>query len=160
MRLILTLTSNQMMKIPNTQSAGFILFRWAEPTDTELKREALMVQQHGQSWSFPKGHREGDETLLQCAFRELREETGIRGQLLVDSDSWTYTRESIAGKKEMKEITLFYALPMTEEQEVGELHSDDDTITAIEWVDTLDVCDRLHAEEDKTVWREILSVKG
>ena len=30
-----------------------------------------------QKWSFPKGHMEGKETSLQCATRELQEETGL-----------------------------------------------------------------------------------
>lgn len=29
-------------------------------------------------WSFPKGHMESGETALQCATRELQEETGLR----------------------------------------------------------------------------------
>lgn len=28
-------------------------------------------------WSFPKGHKNGSETYLGCALRELREETGL-----------------------------------------------------------------------------------
>lgn len=30
-----------------------------------------------QKWSFPKGHPEGNETELECALRETREETGL-----------------------------------------------------------------------------------
>ena len=29
-------------------------------------------------WSFPKGHMEGKESALECALRELWEETGVR----------------------------------------------------------------------------------
>ena len=28
-------------------------------------------------WSFPKGHREGSETIWECAVRETKEETGV-----------------------------------------------------------------------------------
>lgn len=42
------------------------------------KGEVLLVRQRlGQKWSFPKGHREGQETDLECARREVKEESGI-----------------------------------------------------------------------------------
>jgi 8-oxo-dGTP pyrophosphatase MutT (NUDIX family) len=42
------------------------------------KGEVLLVRQRlGKKWSFPKGHREGQETCLECARREVREESGI-----------------------------------------------------------------------------------
>jgi len=40
--------------------------------------EVLLVRgKHSQKWSFPKGHCKNDETDIQCALRELREETGL-----------------------------------------------------------------------------------
>lgn len=42
------------------------------------KGEVLLVRQRlGQKWSFPKGHRENLESDLECARREMKEETGI-----------------------------------------------------------------------------------
>jgi 8-oxo-dGTP pyrophosphatase MutT (NUDIX family) len=40
-------------------------------------RFLILHQMHGH-WSFPKGHRENDETPIQTALRELEEETGIK----------------------------------------------------------------------------------
>ena len=34
-------------------------------------------QGHGQVLALPKGHPDGDETPLQAAIREVREETGV-----------------------------------------------------------------------------------
>ncbi len=40
--------------------------------------EVLLVKSHGGKWSFPKGHCEGgQETDLECAKRELYEETSV-----------------------------------------------------------------------------------
>jgi len=40
--------------------------------------EVLLVRgRRSQKWSFPKGHCKADETDIQCALRELKEETGL-----------------------------------------------------------------------------------
>ncbi|MFT7327895.1 MAG: bis(5'-nucleosidyl)-tetraphosphatase [Crocinitomicaceae bacterium] len=49
--------------------------------NTNGKIRFLLVQGHGDYWGFPKGHKEGNETHLQTAIRELQEET----QLVADS---------------------------------------------------------------------------
>jgi len=46
-----------------------------------------------QKWSFPKGHMEGNETSLQCATRELQEETGLS----ITSKPISYKKYSAAG---------------------------------------------------------------
>jgi 8-oxo-dGTP pyrophosphatase MutT (NUDIX family) len=58
------------------RSAGFLIFHrkvGASPTDVRF-----LLLNYGRHWDFAKGHVEGDETLLDAAVRELREETGIR----------------------------------------------------------------------------------
>jgi 8-oxo-dGTP pyrophosphatase MutT (NUDIX family) len=37
----------------------------------------LLVQQKGNYWAFPKGHKEGNETDIETAKRELWEETSV-----------------------------------------------------------------------------------
>ena len=69
---VLRLISKELDR--TTDSAGAIVFRG----DTVLMIRA------GSRWSFPKGHVEPGETLLQAASRETREETGIEAALLED----------------------------------------------------------------------------
>ena len=157
-----------MITIPETVSAGFVIFRnlghddWWEGEKERrgayghyVLDDVLMVQQYGETWSFPKGHVEDGESLCACAGRELKEETGIGGGyiLMEGEPRWTYKRESIAGKEEIKEINLFRGIPI---KPLPELVSTDDSITAIEWVDILDVHDRFRAVEDRWMWVEIL----
>ena len=37
----------------------------------------LLIKHQKGHWDFPKGHKDGDETDLQAASRELKEETGL-----------------------------------------------------------------------------------
>ena len=135
-----------METIPTTQSAGFVLFRHMG----EGAYDVLMVEQYGETWSFPKGHIEEGEEPLQCAYRELLEETGIEGDNIFVGDSITYCRESIAGAKELKEITLYSAVLLKECYwfKHQPLTPNDDAITAVEWVNADKVDDRLGINKD------------
>ena len=53
----------------------------------------LVKGRTSQKWSFPKGHMEGKETSLQCAARELQEETG----LCVTTEPIAFKKYSAAG---------------------------------------------------------------
>jgi 8-oxo-dGTP pyrophosphatase MutT (NUDIX family) len=60
-----------MVKVNIPDSYGMIV--------TDKAMNTLIVEQYGQSWSFPKGKLEPGETGLECASREFREETGYTG---------------------------------------------------------------------------------
>ena len=61
-----------------TQKAGCILI------NLETKKVALVARK-GQN-SFPKGHKEDDETIIECAIRETKEETNHDVELLSDKE--------------------------------------------------------------------------
>ena len=54
----------------------------------------VLIEQHGNSWSFPKGGIEAGETELDAAVREIHEETGLRDIHLV-GDLGSYERYSL-----------------------------------------------------------------
>lgn len=59
--------------VKKTVSAGIIVFR---RTPEGIK---YLLLYHGRDyWNFPKGKLEGDERSWQAAFREIREETGLK----------------------------------------------------------------------------------
>lgn len=63
-----------------TRSAGAIVidpWRNNRPNDPSSYGILLMKQRAGQIWGLPKGHINADETLMEGAERELREETGL-----------------------------------------------------------------------------------
>ncbi|MFC6181146.1 bis(5'-nucleosyl)-tetraphosphatase [Lactiplantibacillus daowaiensis] len=55
-------------------------------------------------WGFPKGHVEGDETLVETAQREIREETQLDVQ--VDAKFKAYTEYDLPNGN-LKQVTLF-----------------------------------------------------
>lgn len=64
----------------------------------------LLVEQHGNSWSFPKGGVEAGESELEAARREIYEETGVQDLVLIGALG-SYVRRSIGleGKGENTE---------------------------------------------------------
>lgn len=62
------------------QSCGFFIYR-DEP------KLSFLLMKHSSRWDLPKGHVDKGESEMQCALRELEEETGItESELIVDPD--------------------------------------------------------------------------
>lgn len=61
-------------------SCGFLILR-GQPIDS------FLLMKHPRRWDLPKGHVDEGESLMQCALRELEEETGISSKdIEVDPD--------------------------------------------------------------------------
>ncbi|HBI85791.1 MAG TPA: DNA mismatch repair protein MutT [Ruminococcus sp.] len=94
-------------------------------------------------WSFPKGHVEGDETELETARREIKEETGldvILDQTFRETVSYSPKRDT------QKVVVYFLALArnydyVPQEEEIAE----------IRWVDIVRANRLLTYENDKTI---------
>lgn len=68
----------------------------------------LLVKNIDTTYSFPKGHREANETLIDTVLREVEEETGLDDVEVKEKIGW-FERESIKRnkKKVKKRIDLF-----------------------------------------------------
>ena len=62
-------------------------------------------------WCLPKGHIEGDETLPQTAAREVAEETGIEGKVLIELGTIDYW--FAAGERRIHKYVHHYLLEAT-----------------------------------------------
>jgi bis(5'-nucleosidyl)-tetraphosphatase len=75
-------------------------------------RKVLLIKhENGGHWAFPKGHVENDETEVETALREIKEETGL------DADLSTAFRKSVSYSPApgvMKEVVYFIAFAHTE----------------------------------------------
>lgn len=121
----------------------------------------VLVQQHGNSWSFPKGGVEEGETALQAAMREIKEESGIT-EITFVRDLGSYERYSISkdGLGENKDWglqkkTLF--LFTTSQSELPH-HDPDDEITEVRWATLDEAYELLTHPKDKEFLGSVRSI--
>lgn len=67
-------------------SCGFLVFR-------QKAQLEFLLMKHADRWDIPKGHLDPGETLLECAYRELIEETGIAKHQLRQADSFEFVHD-------------------------------------------------------------------
>jgi len=61
------------MKLKEIRACGVLVIR-------EEPERSFLLMKHAKRWDLPKGHLDEGETDLECALRELREETGIKAK--------------------------------------------------------------------------------
>ncbi len=109
-----------MIDMITEKSTGFILisdnFRNSDPS-------VLLLHYLSGHWDFPKGNIEIDETEMQAATRELKEETGIEIFTLLPGFrhvlNYKYTKKSTLISKQ---VTLFLASTNVNEVEISHEH--------------------------------------
>ena len=86
-----------------TQSAGGVVLN--------QKGLVLVVNQHGSSWSLPKGHMDPGESALAAAKREIYEESGVQQlRFIKELGNYERCRIGLKGKEdtsELKSIEMF-----------------------------------------------------
>ncbi|MDX1943958.1 MAG: NUDIX domain-containing protein [Pirellulaceae bacterium] len=75
------------------KSCGVLIYRGEPPHE-------FLLMRHRDRWDLPKGHVDDGETELQCALRELWEETGIAAKDIEIVDGFRFvTRYQVRSKK-------------------------------------------------------------
>ena len=103
------------MKEP--RSCGFLIVK-GKPIDS------FLLMQHPSRWDLPKGHVDPGETDMECALRELREETGIKKRHLKIDDNFCYETRYIVdakrygGKGEIEKTLLIFLARLKEDVEI------------------------------------------
>ena len=131
------------MKKTTATSAGGIII------NTKSKK-ILLVKQYIGNWSFPKGHQEKDEELLDTAQREIFEETGLNN-LKVIKTLGSFDRLSSNTPPEEKTIHLF--LFETNTKKTRPITTD---IKRSKWFKIKKIPKKLHHDEDKKFFTENL----
>lgn len=76
--------------------------------DTKTKKLAVVYRQKFKQYSFPKGHLEGEESLLECAIRETEEETKRKPKVLPEFEPIVEAYTTPAG--ELCECYMYFAI--------------------------------------------------
>lgn len=123
-----------------TTSCGAVVWRL-----NEGRLELLLIKQfeHKDSWGIPKGHMDSDETLDECALREVKEETGVTvklGHRLPDCQTYF--------KNEDKTVVSYLATPVGSHEPA---HDDPDSEVAdARWIPA-DQLPKIHVYQQKLI---------
>ncbi len=119
----------------------------------------LIVSQHGNSWSLPKGGIDPDENEIDAAKREIYEESGVKNLVLIKSLG-TYGRFRIGkdggeDKNTFKIIKMF--LFITSDIELKPVDPEN---PEAKWVDKNEVTEILTHPKDKQFFQSIQNEIG
>lgn len=114
--------------------------------------KVLLVKQTKGHWGFPKGYVEADETEVETAIREVKEETNIDVEV---EENKRYTMRYVTDKGNMKEIVYFVARKVG-----GEIKAQECEIDEIEWLDFRKALERIMYDNCRELFREVIDNIG
>lgn len=109
--------------------------------------QVLLIQQNQGFWGFPKGHVEGEETEIETAIREVKEETNL--DIVVD-ETLRFENRYITDKNVDKTVILFVGRPVNDINVIPQIAE----IKNIKWVDWKEAEDIITFDNLKEVWRK------
>jgi len=131
----------------HTESAGGVVIN--------QEGKVLVVNQHGNSWSLPKGHIEEGENKIEAAKREIYEESGITDlKLIKELGHYQRCRISEEAKEDKSELkTIFMFLFKTKEKNLKPVDKDN---PEARWVEKEKVADLLTHKKDKEFFLNVI----
>ena len=112
------------------------------------ENKVLLVQHNAGHWDFPKGHMEENETELQTAIREVKEETNIDAMV---QENKRYVIEYYPKEDTFKQVIFFLATCKTEKVKRQEAE-----IQNIEWLSFEDAIERITHINSKQLLEQVI----
>ena len=111
----------------------------------------LLIKQTKGHWGFPKGHVEKDETEIETAIREVKEETNL--DVEIDANK-RYTMEYVTDKGTLKQVVLFIAKCTG-----GEIKAQECEVNDIKWLDFDEAMQTITYDNTRELFKKIKKKK-
>ena len=127
------------------RAAGALL--WRENSQLEIEIALIHRPRYG-DWSLPKGKVDDGETTLQCAYREVFEETGVKAQFTRELGSVEYQESG-----ESKRVKYWAAkAPLSSQQFIV-----NEEVDEIRWLTPVDATTLASHDSDKSIIENFIS---
>jgi phosphohistidine phosphatase SixA/8-oxo-dGTP pyrophosphatase MutT (NUDIX family) len=120
-------------------AGGAVLWRYGAQKKIEV---ALIHRPRYDDWSLPKGKRDGNESLIACAYREVMEETGYESVFGPELGEVTYVVDGDS------KIVKYWSAQAAENPS-GK--PDPQEVDQIEWLSPADARKKLSLDDDRSV---------
>lgn len=110
--------------------------------------KVLLVRQNKGHWEFPKGHVEENETEMETAIREVKEETNIDVEIISDK---RYVIEYVTDKGRDKQVVYFIAKAVSKNISRQECE-----IQTVEWLKFAEALETITYENTKKLFKKVL----
>ena len=110
--------------------------------------KVLLIKHVLGHWDLPKGHIENNETEVQTAIRELKEETNVD---ITVNEKYRYTTAYSPEEGIWKEVIYFLANPIS-----YELVPQEEEVQKVEWVDLDKAIDKITYDNTKDVLKQVI----
>ena len=110
--------------------------------------KVLLIKQTKGHWGFPKGHIEENETEIETAIREVKEETNL--DVEIDANK-RYTMEYVTDKGKLKQVVLFVAKCID-----GEIEAQKCEVNDIKWLDFDEAIETITYDNTRELLKKIL----
>lgn len=110
--------------------------------------KVLLIKQTQGHWGFPKGHVEKDETEIETATREVKEETNL--DVAIDVNK-RYTMKYVTDKGKLKEVVLFIAKCTG-----GEINRQESEVSEIKWLDFDEAVKTITYDNTRELFKKVL----
>ena len=110
--------------------------------------KVLLVKHNIGHWGFPKGHMKKNETEVQTAIREVKEETNVDVQI---QEEKRYVEEYYSSEDTFKQVVYFLATCKNMNTQAQEVE-----IAQIEWVPIKEAVNKLTYENAKKLLKQVI----